>query len=154
MATGHRKATTESRLQADSPSLGPLTYTDDGATVVGYYSLTVINEDQASLPRSLRKRTPQSTGQPGALLARLAVRLDHQRRGLACDLTVDAVRVVAETAGRVPFRFVAVDSIDERARGLYEEWGFEPVPGDENGRLFLSLDAALASRRAFDHDDP
>ena len=85
---------------------------------------------------------------PAVLLARLAVDLDFQGRGVGALLLGDALKralSVAETAG---IRLLLVHALNESARGFYERFGFEPSPTDPmNLQLLIkdireSLDAA------------
>ena len=115
----------------------------DGDGVIGYYTLTGTSAEQSALPRSLRKGTPQNVDQPGVLLARLAVAVEHQNQRLGTRLMVDAVRKAAEVGEQVGRRFIAIDPISDRARETYLDWGFAEVPGDR--RMYLPLSHAIAS---------
>lgn len=117
--------------------------TADTTEVLGYYTLTGMSAAQTELPRFLRRRTPQNLIQPGCLLARLAVALDHQGEGLGRDLMVDAVKEALAASEHIALRFIAVDPIDDRARAIYTRWGFHEIPGDH--RMFLGLAEAAAS---------
>ncbi len=73
----------------------------DGDRVAGYYSLTVGQIDTLEAPDRVRKGMGQYPI-PLIILARLAVDLDYQGRGLGCSLLQDAIHraiTVAEHAG-------------------------------------------------------
>jgi GNAT superfamily N-acetyltransferase len=114
----------------------------DTTEVIGYYTLTGMSTSRAEVPRLLRRGTP-NLHQPGCLLARLAVSLDHQGQGHGRDLMVDAVKEALAASQHIALRFIAVDPLDDRARAIYERWGFHEIPGDR--RMFLGLAEAAAS---------
>ena len=73
----------------------------DGERVAGYYSLTVGQIDTLEAPERVRRGMGQYPIPP-IILARLAVDLDYQKRGLGLSLLQDAIRravAVAEHAG-------------------------------------------------------
>jgi ribosomal protein S18 acetylase RimI-like enzyme len=119
--------------------------TEDSTSVIGYYSLTMAGARVADLPGPLRDKLPPRIDVGAALLGRLAVATDWANRGLGTSLLVHAVARVAAAGEEVAVRFVAVDPIDERARGWYERRGFQGIEGDEGGRMFLGLDDAIAA---------
>lgn len=74
--------------------------TDDGL-VAGYYSLTVGQVDQLEAPERIRGGLGQYPV-PAVILARLAVSLVYQGRGLGRGMLQDAIRrtlIIAEQAG-------------------------------------------------------
>jgi GNAT superfamily N-acetyltransferase len=116
----------------------------DADAVIGYYALTMGGVIKDELPRRLGR------GLPGyqigmVLLARLAMDTGHQGEGLGRDLLIDAIAHAAAAGQHVAARFIAVDPIDESARGFYRRFGFVDIEGDEHGRMFIRIDAALAS---------
>jgi predicted N-acetyltransferase YhbS len=117
---------------------------DDAGVVIGYYALSMGGVAKEDLRRRLGR------GLPGyqigmVLLARLAIDSGHHGQGLGRDLLVDAV-VQAAAAGRhAAARFIAVDPIDDAARGFYRRFDFQDVEGDELGRMYIRIDEALAT---------
>jgi len=80
---------------------------------------------------------------PVVLLARLAVSLQHQGRGIGRGLLQDAVRrtlVIAEQAG---IRALLAHPIDKNASRFYLRFGFIPSPIREQQLLLLLKDARL-----------
>jgi len=109
----------------------------DSAEVVAYYawSMGAITVDDA--PARLRKgagRYPQ----PVALLARLGVHLDHERRGLGAALLQDVIGRAAELATGIGCRGLLIHAESDTARDFYLHLipEFEPSPTD---RLHLVL---------------
>jgi GNAT superfamily N-acetyltransferase len=117
---------------------------DDGDEVLGYYSLTMGGVPPEKLPPGYGRGLPRyEIGM--VLLARLAVRLDHQGQGLGRDLLIEAIERAAVAGTHAAARFIAVDPIDENARSFYAVFGFKAVPGDDGGRMYLRIDHALAA---------
>jgi GNAT superfamily N-acetyltransferase len=117
---------------------------DDDDRIVGYYSLTMGSVVPASAPRRLVRGLPRYPV-PVVLLARLAIVEDAQGQGLGMGLLFEALHRGALAAEHAAARLIAVDPIDDRARAFYARWGFQPVDGDPQGRLFIRTRDALAA---------
>lgn len=112
----------------------------DGERVAGYYSLTVGQIDTLEAPERVRRGMGQYPI-PLVILARLAVDLGYQKRGLGFSLLRDAILraiTVAENAG---IRALLTHPIDADANTFYRRFGFEPAPHDERQLLLLLKDA-------------
>ncbi len=112
----------------------------DGARVAGYYSLTVGQIDMLEAPERVRRGMGQYPI-PLVILARLAVDLDYQGRGLGFSLLQDAIHrtlVVAEQAG---IRALLTHPLDAEAEAFYRRFGFEPTPENERQLILLLKDA-------------
>lgn len=105
--------------------------------VVGYYSLAVGSVDAESAPARVLKGMARHPV-PVMILARLAVDLAHQRKGLGQALLKDALLRTVQAADIAGIRAVLVHAKDEAARQWYESWEFEPSPTDAF-HLFLML---------------
>jgi len=109
----------------------------DSLRIVGYYTLAHISVQQDELPSKLGRGMPRTV--PAILMARFAVDLGAQRRGLGRSLFTDAIRrtwAVIES-GAAPVRVFAVDAKDEDARSFYLR--FDMIPSPHNPmRLYLS----------------
>lgn len=117
---------------------------DDTGQVAGYYSLTMGGVRREALPARYGRGLPRyEIGM--VLLARLAVAQDRQGQGLGRDLLIEAIERAAMAGQHAAARFIAVDPIDENARSFYAAFGFRPVPGDPEGRMYLRIDEALAA---------
>ena len=105
--------------------------------VVGFYSLAVGSVDPESAPLRVMKGLARHPV-PAMILARLAVDLEHQRKGLGQALLKDALQRTAQAADTAGVRALLVHAKDEAARQWYESWEFEPSPTDPF-HLFLML---------------
>ena len=76
------------------------------------------------------------------LLGRLAIDVGHQRKGHGRDLLVDAIGQAVLAGEHAAARFIAVDPIDDNARGYYEAFGFRSIDEDSGRRMFMRLDEA------------
>lgn len=116
-----------------------------GETVLGFYSLaagSVLHEDAPDRIRKGLARHPI----PIMLLARLAVDLRWQSKGVGSALLKDAVLRTLQAAEIVGIRALAVHAKDEQARGFYRRFNFEPSPTDP-----LHLFALLKDLRSLTH---
>ena len=114
----------------------------DNERVVGYFSLTVGQIDSLDAPDRIRKGMGKYPI-PVVILARLAVDLAYQGKGLGIGMLQDAIRrtmLIAEQAG---IRAMLTHPIDEEATMFYTRFGFIPSPLQEQQLLLLLKDARL-----------
>ncbi|MBC2694915.1 MAG: GNAT family N-acetyltransferase [Desulfobacteraceae bacterium] len=112
----------------------------DSIRIVGYFSLTVGQVDTLEVPERIRKGMGQYPI-PVVLLARLAVSIHHQGRGIGKGLLQNAIRrtlVISEQAG---IRALLAHPIDEDAAQFYLRFGFVASPLREQQLLLLLKDA-------------
>jgi GNAT superfamily N-acetyltransferase len=111
--------------------------------VVGYHALTAasIAREQAS-PRAARGMPRHPI--PAALLARLAVDVSVQGRGIGVWLLRDAMLRTLSAAESVGIRVLLVHALDADARGFYERHGFEASPTDPLNLQMLMKDLRAA----------
>jgi len=112
----------------------------DGERVAGYFSLTAGQVDSLDAPERIRKGMGHYPI-PVVTLARMAVALQDQGRGVGVRLLQDAIRrtlVIAEQAG---IRAMLTHPIDEKAAGFYTRFGFIASPLKEQQLLLLLKDA-------------
>lgn len=112
----------------------------DEGRVVGYYSLTVGQIDTLDAPERVR----QGMGKypiPLIILARLAVDLEYQRRGLGYSLLQDAIHRALAVAEHAGIRAMLTHPLDADARAFYQRFGFIPVPENDRQLLLLLKDA-------------
>jgi predicted N-acetyltransferase YhbS len=95
--------------------------------VLGYYSLAVGAVDHAASPARVRKGLARHPI-PVMVLARLAVDVRHQGKGIGRGLLKDAVLRTLQAAEIAGIRAIFVHAKDELARAFYERFGFEPSP--------------------------
>lgn len=112
----------------------------DHGRVAGYFSLTVGQIDTLEAPERIRKGMGQYP-LPVVILARLAVSIQDQGRGIGFGLLQDAIRrtmLIAEHAG---IRAMLTHPIDEDAARFYTRFGFIASPLREQQLLLLLKDA-------------
>ena len=112
----------------------------DGDRVAGYYSLTVGQIDTLEAPERVRRGMGQYPI-PLIILARLAVALDDQKRGLGFSLLQDAIRRAIAVAGHAGIRALLTHPLDAEAETFYRRFGFEPTPENEGQLILLLKDA-------------
>jgi len=105
--------------------------------MIGYHTLAVGEVAHATAPERLTKGLARHPV-PIMLLARLAVSLDWQKRGVGPSLLKDALLRTLQAADIAGIRAFAVHAKDEEARGFYEHFDFIPSPTDSM-HLFLLL---------------
>ena len=107
--------------------------------VVGYYSLaaSAVGHDEATerVKRGLARHPI-----PVILLARLAIDLSLQGKGIGPALLKDALLRVAQAADLIGARALLVHAKDDNAKGFYEHFDFEPSPSDPYHMLLIMKD--------------
>lgn len=117
------------RARANHASGASRTYVVcEGSRVVGYYALASGAITYAGVPGNFRRNMPDPI--PVVVLARLAIDLSYQRRGLGRALFRDAARRVANAAGTIGIRGIVVHAISESAQNFYVALGFDRCPGE------------------------
>jgi predicted N-acetyltransferase YhbS len=86
--------------------------------VVGYYTLVVGQVEYAAAARR---------SVPIMLLARLAIAISWQGKGLGAGLLKDAMQRTLQAADIAGIRAFAVHAKDDAARLFYEHFGFSPL---------------------------
>lgn len=104
--------------------------------ICGYYTLASGAISFENLPPAAKKLPKHPV--PVILLARLAVDVSAQRRGLGELLLLDALRRSLQLAETVGVYAVEVDAIDVQAKTFYEKYGFESLL-DEERHLYLPI---------------
>jgi GNAT superfamily N-acetyltransferase len=85
--------------------------------VVGYYAITVAGYERSAAPEEIAKKAPQTI--PCFLLARLAIDLEWQGRGLGWGLLRDALHRVLTLSQSVAAPALLVHARDDAARAFY-----------------------------------
>ena len=98
-----------------------------GGVVLGYYSVLAGQLHHESATPAVRKGQSPHFPIPIALLARLAVEIKHQRRGLGAALLRDALTRVQVASAEVAVRAVVVHAVDEQAAAFYQRFGFRAL---------------------------
>lgn len=113
-----------------------------GRRAVAYFSLAAASiEPEHGTARLAKGQGRQPI--PVILLGRLAVDLHEQGRGLGEALLVDALRRCVQAADAIGARAVLVHAKDERARGFYVRFGFEPSPTNPLHLIVLMKDVRV-----------
>jgi predicted N-acetyltransferase YhbS len=102
---------------------------DDGATVVGFYTLTVGQVEYGDAPERLVKGMPRYPV-PIMILARLAVAIAAQGRGLGAGLLRDAMLRTIQAADIAGIRAFVTHAKNDPARAFYEHFDFVPLATD------------------------
>lgn len=97
--------------------------------VIGFYTLVVGEVAYEGAPERLTKGLARHPV-PIMLLARLAVSLDWQGKGIGAGLLRDTILRTLQAADIAGIRAFIVHAKDEHAAAFYRHFGFEPSPSD------------------------
>lgn len=107
--------------------------------VLGYYSLAAgsVTHDEATerIKKGLARHPI-----PIILLARLALDVTLQGKGVGPALLKDALLRAASAAETIGVRALLVHAKDDNAKGFYEHFTFEPSPSDPYHLLLIMKD--------------
>ncbi len=98
----------------------------DGATVVGYYSLSAGAISHESAPKALRRNMPDPL--PVLLMGRLAIDKRYHNQGLGQALLRDAMLRAVNVAGDAGVFALLVHALSDAARQFYLSRGFVASP--------------------------
>jgi len=127
-------------MQAQSSGSARTCVVVEGTRVVAYFSLAVGQADAMEVPDRIRKgmgRYPI----PVVILARLAVSLQDQGKGIGIGMLQEAIRRTIGIADQAGVRALLTHPIDEEASRFYRRFGFESSPIREQQLLLLLKDA-------------
>ncbi len=113
---------------------------EEGKRVAGYFSLTVGQIEALAAPERIRKGMGQYPI-PVVILARLAVSVAAQGRGVGRGMLQDAIRRTLAIAEQAGIRALLTHPIDEDAARFYKRFGFVTSPVREQQLLLLLKDA-------------
>jgi GNAT superfamily N-acetyltransferase len=137
-----------SRQSASSGTTRVFVVTEqDGARVVAYYAWCMAQIRPVAAPQRLLQgagRYPQ----PVALLARLGVDVDHERRGLGVGLLQDVFARLLDLSADIGCRGLLVHAESSDARDFYLHLipDFEPSPTDDLHLVLLMKDIRRSLR--------
>ena len=114
------------------------------AEVIGFYSLVVSEVAYDDAPERLTKGLARHPV-PIMLLARLAVAVTWQSRGIGAGLLKDAMRRTLQAAEIGGIRAIAVHAKDAPAKRFYEHFNFAPSPTDPLHLYLLLKDVRHAA---------
>jgi GNAT superfamily N-acetyltransferase len=119
---------------------------DENAEVTGYVTLATAQVEALSLPEAARAKLPRYPV-PAFRIAKLAVDFRFQGQGVGAWLLFQALEKALMVSAEAGLYVVIVDAIDEKAKGFYQKYGFEPF-AEHPLMLFLPLATiANASRQ-------
>ncbi len=114
----------------------------DTRRLAGFFTLSAGSVGCSDLPESLARRLPRYPV-PVALIGRLAVDSEFQRKGLGSILLADACRKVGQASAVLGVAGIVADAKDDSAAAFYTHFGFVRLPGQSN-RLLLPAKALPA----------
>lgn len=114
--------------------------------ILGYYTLVVGQVEYDDAPQRLTKGLARYPV-PIMLLARLAVTIPWQGKGLGAGLLKDAMLRTLQAAEIAGIRAFGVHAKDDEAKAFYERFDFESSPSDSYHlfRLLKDIRALLKS---------
>ncbi len=112
--------------------------------VIGYYTFVVGQVEHADAPLRVARGMPRHPI-PLLVLARLAVRVDWQGRGVGPGLLRDALQRTLQAADIAGIRALAVHAKDDAAAAFYRHFDFEPSPTDPRHLFLLVKDIKAAA---------
>ncbi len=125
-----------------------LVITSQNNAVIGYYAYSVVSVEHEDTTPSRVKKGLARYSIPIFLIARLAIDVNQQGKGLGGRLLRHALKRAAAAAGKdVPIRAIVVDAIDEEAKAFYKCFDFEPWPID-GLRMWLMMKDLIATLKA------
>lgn len=122
-----------------------VTDAEQAGRVVGYHALTVVSLDQDEVT----ERAVKGMGRhpvPAVLLARLAVDVSVQGRGVGALLVQDAMFRTISVSKVVGVRLLLAHSLNDAVRAFYMKFGFEESPTDRKNLQFLLKDVQASLR--------
>lgn len=111
--------------------------------VVGYHALTVASIEHRDATERAKKGMPKHPI-PALLVARLAVDMSVQGKGIGAFLLKDAMSRALAVAEQAGIRLLLVHAVNEEARAFYEYFGFEASPTDPKNLQLLIKDIRVA----------
>lgn len=115
---------------------------DDSDVVVGYFAIAPHLLRRDDLPRRFGRGAPKEI--PAMLLAKFALSLSLQGRGLGSELLLLALRRIVGVARAAGGKLIIVDAIDDKAAAFYRHHDFASLPGRGDRMLMKMSTAARA----------
>jgi GNAT superfamily N-acetyltransferase len=115
-----------------------------GQDVIGFYTIVAGEVHHANAPERVVKGMPRHPI-PLLVLARLAVHVSAQGRGIGAGLLLDALGRTLQVADVVGIRALAVHAKDDQAAAFYRHFGFAPSPTDPRHLFMITKDIRLAA---------
>ena len=113
--------------------------TDDGKTILGYYTLSQYAIQLDVVPAAVARKLPRYPLVSATLLGRLAVSSSFRGKRIGEVLLIDALHRSLQSSKQLASAGVIVDAKDDAAASFYQKYGFLEFPRVEK-RLFLPMD--------------
>lgn len=129
-----------------------LVVTEPGSpAVVGYYAWRMDSILKKDAPARWAKGAGRYSSQPVALLARLAVHIEHEGRGLGAWLLQDVIHRTASLGEEIGCRGLVVHAETVQARDFYLHVvpDFDSVPNEQMRLVLLMKDIRRLIRNIF-----
>lgn len=131
-------------LQAQQSNSSQTYVALSGDEVVGFYTIVAGEVQHAQAPERVVKGMARYPI-PLLVLARLAVNISAQGRGIGSGLLLDALGRTLQVADMIGVRALAVHAKDQRAVAFYRHFGFTPSPSDARHLFMIIKDIRLAA---------
>jgi GNAT superfamily N-acetyltransferase len=131
-------------LQAQQSNSSQTYIAVSGDEVAGFYTIVAGEVQHAQAPERVVKGMARHPI-PLLVLARLAVHINAQGRGIGSGLLLDALGRTLQVADMIGVRALAVHAKDDRAVAFYRHFGFSPSPSDARHLFMIIKDIRLAA---------
>jgi GNAT superfamily N-acetyltransferase len=133
-------------LQAQQSNSSQTYVAMSGDEVAGFYTIVAGEVQHAQAPERVAKGMSRHPI-PLLVLARLAVHINAQGRGIGSGLLLDALGRTLQVAEVIGVRALAVHAKDDRAVAFYRHFGFTPSPTDARHLFMIIKDIRSAAGR-------
>ncbi|MEC5344391.1 GNAT family N-acetyltransferase [Brenneria populi] len=124
------------KRQHDGEILKAYILRDEGAKILGYYTLSGSCFERASLPSKTQQKKVPYHNTPSVTLGRLAIDKSLQGQGYGATLATHAMKVVWKASKAVDIYGLFVEALNGKAKRFYEALGFLPLVGENEHALF------------------
>ena len=131
-------------LQAQQSNSSQTYVAVSGDEVVGFHAIVAGEVQHAQAPERIVKGMSRHPI-PLLVLARFAVHVNAQGRGIGSGLLLDALGRTLQVADVIGVRALAVHAKDDRAVAFYRHFGFTPSPTDTRHLFMIIKDIRLAA---------
>ena len=131
-------------LQAQQSNSSQTYVAVSGDEVAGFYTIVAGEVQHAQAPERVVKGMSRHPI-PLLVLARFAVHVNAQGRGIGSGLLLDALGRTLQVADVIGVRALAVHAKDDRAVAFCRHFGFTPSPTDTRHLFMIIKDIRLAA---------
>jgi GNAT superfamily N-acetyltransferase len=135
---------TRHALQAQQANSSQTYVAVGDSEIVGFYTIVAGEVQHTEAPERIVKGM-QRHPIPLLVLARLAVHIKAQDRGVGSGLLLDALGRTLQVADIIGVRALAVHAKDDQAITFYQHFGFTPSPTDARHLFMMIKDIRLAA---------